>query len=193
MSANRSNLGSLVAGAVLIGIGLISLAGQFLRGSGFWGMIWPFFVIGLGAVFFVGMFGAGKSAAGLAIPGTIITVVGLMLFLQNLSGHWESWSYGWTVIIMAVGLGIYIMGWYGENPSQRQSGLGLIKLGAILFIIFGAFFEMIFNSFSFSKYVFPAALILIGAYLIIVRSSLRLGQKKPASEQDDLPVSHDGS
>jgi len=193
MSANRSNLGSLVAGAVLIGIGLISLAGQFLRGSGFWGMIWPFFVIGLGAVFFVGMFGAGKSAAGLAIPGTIITVVGLMLFLQNLSGHWESWSYGWTVIIMAVGLGIYIMGWYGENPSQRQSGLGLIKLGAILFIIFGAFFEMIFNSFSFSKYVFPAALILIGAYLIIVRSSLRLGQKKPAGEQDDLPVSHDGS
>lgn len=193
MSANRSNLGSLVAGAVLIGIGLISLAGQFLRGSGFWGMIWPFFVIGLGAVFFVGMFGAGKSAAGLAIPGTIITVVGLMLFLQNLSGHWESWSYGWTVIIMAVGLGIYIMGWYGENPSQRQSGLGLIKLGAILFIIFGAFFEMIFNSFSFSRYVFPAALILLGAYLIIVRSSLRPGQKKPASEQDDLPVSHDGS
>jgi len=193
MSANRSNLGSLVAGAVLIGIGLISLAGQFLRGSGFWGMIWPFFVIGLGAVFFVGMFGAGKSAAGLAIPGTIVTVVGLMLFLQNLSGHWERWSYGWTVIIMAVGLGIYIMGWYGENPSQRQSGLGLIKLGAILFIIFGAFFEMIFNSFSFSRYVFPAALILIGAYLIIVRSSLRPGQKKPASEQDDLPVSHDGS
>jgi len=189
MSTNRSNVGSLVAGAVLIGIGLISLASQMFRGAGFWEMIWPFFIMGLGALFFAGMFAIGRSAAGLAIPGTIITSIGLMLFLQNLSGHWESWSYGWTVIIMAVGLGIFIMGWYAENAAQRRSGWGLIKIGAILFVIFAGFFEMIFNSFAFSRYLFPAALILLGAYLLIARSGLRLGGKDSPSNPNDPFVS----
>ena len=32
------------------------------------------------------------------------------MFLQNLTGYWESWSYSWTVILVLVGLGIFIMG-----------------------------------------------------------------------------------
>lgn len=182
MSTNRSNIGPLVGGAVLIVIGLMSLAGQFFSQQGFWGIIWPFFVIGLGAMFFVGMFAGGKSAAGLAIPGTIIGLIGLMLFVQNTFNYWESWSYGWTVILFAVGLGIYIMGWYGENEAQRHSGIGLMKVGAILFLIFGGFFEMFFNSFAFSKYLFPVALILLGVYLILARSGIfRRGEESTAS------------
>ena len=172
MSTNRSNTGSLIAGAALIVFGLLALAGQLFRGFNFWGVIWPFFIIGVGVLFFVGMYTGGKSAAGLAIPGSIFTFVGLMLFLQNLSGHWESWSYGWTVILMAVGLGIYIMGRYTENPGQRESGSRLLKIGAILFVIFGGFFEMIFNSFAFSRFIFPVALILLGIYLVMGRSRL---------------------
>jgi len=172
MSTNRSNTGSLIAGAALIVFGLLALAGQLFRGFNFWGVIWPFFIIGVGVLFFVGMYTGGKSAAGLAIPGSIFTFVGLMLFLQNLTGHWESWSYGWTVILMAVGLGIYIMGRYTENPGQRESGSRLLKIGAILFVIFGGFFEMIFNSFAFSRFIFPVALILLGIYLVMGRSRL---------------------
>lgn len=174
MSMNRSNPGSLIAGAALIAVGLLALAGQFFRGFDFWGTIWPFFIVGAGALFFVGMFSGGKSAAALAIPGSILIAVGLMLFLQNLSGHWESWAYGWTVILMAVGAGIYIMGRYTENPGQRASGLNLLKVGAILFLIFAGFFEMIFNSFAFSRFLFPAALILFGLYLILGRSRVRM-------------------
>jgi hypothetical protein len=96
-----------------------------------------------------------------------------MLFLQNLFGHWESWAYGWTVILVAVGVGIYIMGRYTENPGQRASGLSLIKVGAILFVIFAGFFEMIFNEFAFSRVLFPTALILLGVYLIFGRSRSR--------------------
>jgi hypothetical protein len=116
----------------------------------------------------------------LAIPGSILIAVGLMLFLQNLFDHWESWAYGWTVILMAVGVGIYIMGRYTENPGQRASGLNLLKIGAVLFVIFAGFFEMIFNSFAFSRFLFPAALILFGLYLILGRSrSLTKSQDKP--------------
>jgi hypothetical protein len=111
-----------------------------------------------------------------------------MLFLQNLFGHWESWSYGWTVILIAVGLGIFIMGWYTENQSQRRSGTQLMKIGAILFVIFAGFFEMIFNSFGFSRYLFPVALILLGIYLVIARTGLIRRGDKDMGEPADMSV-----
>jgi drug/metabolite transporter (DMT)-like permease len=185
MSTNRTNTGSLIAGAALIVFGLLALAGQLFEGFNFWGVIWPFFIIGVGVLFFVGMYTGGKPAAGLAIPGSIFTFVGVMLFLQNLTDHWESWSYGWTVILMAVGVGIYIMGRYTENLGQRESGARLIKIGAILFIVFGGFFEMIFNSFAFSKFLFPVALILLGMYLIFRRSIWPTSQQNIPAEMTD--------
>ncbi|MEW6400722.1 MAG: hypothetical protein AB1649_02920 [Chloroflexota bacterium] len=188
MSTNRSNVGALIGGSVLIGLGLLTMAGQIFRGLDFWGMIWPFFVIGFGALFFIAMFATGKSAAGLAIPGSIFTAIGLMLFLQNLFGHWESWAYGWTVILMAVGVGIWIMGWYLENAQQRQSGLGVLKVGVILFIIFGGFFEMIFNSFAFSRFVFPVALILVGVYLLLGRAGFMGRRREIADDASEMSV-----
>jgi hypothetical protein len=174
MSSQR-NAGSLVGGALLILFGLLALTGQLFRGLNFWDTFWPFFIVGFGLLFFVGMFAGGRSVSGLAIPGTIITTIGLMLFYQNLTNHWESWSYGWTVILMAVGLGIFIMGTWGQNATQRSAGLGVIRIGLILFIIFGAFFELIFTSgmpFGLRSIIFPVALILLGLYLILARAGL---------------------
>lgn len=171
MSTQR-NVGSLVGGAMLIIFGALALFGQVFRGFGFWDTFWPFIIIGFGAMFFLGMIAGGKSAAFLAIPGSIITVLGLMLFYQNLMNHWESWSYGWSVIIISVGLGIWIMGAWSGDVGQRKSGVGLMKVGLVLFIIFGAFFEMIFSSSGLRQYVFPIALILFGFYLVITRSGL---------------------
>lgn len=188
MSTNRSNPGSLIAGAALIAVGLLALAGQLFRGFDFWGTIWPFFIIGAGALFFVGMFSGGRSAAGLAIPGSILVAIGSMLFLQNLFDRWESWSYGWTVILIAVGVGIYIMGRYTENPGQRASGLSLIKVGTILFVIFAGFFEMIFNDFAISRFIFPTALILLGIYLIFGRSRSLTKSQEPSTPVTDTTM-----
>ena len=188
MSTNRSNPGSLIAGAALIAVGLLALAGQLFRGFDFWGTIWPFFIIGAGALFFVGMFSGGRSAAGLAIPGSILFAIGSMLFLQNLFDRWESWSYGWTVILIAVGVGIYIMGRYTENPGQRASGLSLIKVGTILFVIFAGFFEMIFNDFAISRFIFPTALILLGIYLIFGRSRSLTKSQEPSTPVTDTTM-----
>jgi len=168
MSTQR-NAGALIGGAILIALGIMSLLSQFFRGLDFWSFIWPFFIIGSGGLFFLGMFAGGKSVSGLAVPATIITTIGLILLYQNLSGHWESWSYAWTVIIIAVGLGIYIMGAYAGDESQRRSGAGVMKVGLILFILFGAFFEMIFSGGGLRELFFPIALILLGLYLIIKR------------------------
>lgn len=189
MENNHRNTGSLVVGALLVVFGALALLGQIFEGLNFWGMLWPLFIVGVGAMFFVGMFAGGRSVSGLAIPGSIITTIGLMLFLQNLLSHFESWSYGWTIILMSVGLGIFIMGWYGEDASQRASGMRVMKIGAILFVIFGIFFESIFNSWSFSRFIFPVALILVGGYLVLSRAGILPNQKK-MEESASIDSSH---
>jgi multisubunit Na+/H+ antiporter MnhC subunit len=160
---------------ILIILGLLSLFGQIFRGFPFLNYLWPFIIVGFGGLFFVGMLAGGKSLAGLAIPGTIISGLGLMMFIQNLTGYWESWAYSWTIILVLVGLGIFIMGLYTEDTHHRQAGLRVMKVGAILFIIFGGFFELIFNAFrpyGIQQYLFPLLLVALGVYLVVVRSGL---------------------
>ncbi len=170
---HHSNAGALVGGALLVGFGLLSLASQLFRELN-WGLLWPFTVIGLGVLFYIAMFSSGKQTAGFAIPATIISGIGLVLLFQNIFQHWESMSYFWTLIILFVGAGIYIMGWYSEDANQKHSGLRVMRAGLILFIIFGTFFEMMFSSFN--NLLFPILLIGLGIYLVIARSGL-LGKK----------------
>src|SRR5215211_5400803 len=167
MQTNRSNAGALIAGTLLIVFGLLALAGQLFRIVD-WGALWPFAIIGFGALFFVAMFAGGKQAAALAIPGSIVGGIGLILLFQNITDHWESMSYFWALIIMFVGVGIYIMGWYGEQVTQKHSGWRVMKVGFILFIIFGVFFEALFSSYN--NILFPVLLILLGGYLVLSRS-----------------------
>lgn len=183
MQTNRSNTGALVGGTLLIAFGMLSLANQFFRGFN-WGFLWPFIVIGVGVLFFAAMFAGGKPAAGFAIPGTIVSGIGLVLLFQNITRHWEAMSYFWTLIILFVGIGIYIMGVYGNDPGQKKSGAGVMKVGLILFIIFGSFFELIFSSFG--NLIIPILLILLGVYLVLNRSGL-LGKHKEDTSSDSLP------
>lgn len=170
MSTRNRHIGSLTAGIILIAFGLLALASQLFRGFNFWGTFWPLIIIGIGIVFFAGMFASGRSGGGLAIPGAIFSGIGLLFFFQTLTGHWESWSYGWTVILMSVGVGIYIAGWWSGREHMREAGSRVLSIGLILFVIFGAFFEMIFQSSALAQIVFPAALIILGGYLIVRRS-----------------------
>jgi len=78
------------------------------------------------------------------------------------------------------------MGWYGEDANQKKSGVGLMKAGFILFIIFGTFFEMIFSGFS--NTLFPVLLIVVGGYLVLTRSGLFSTKKHDSAET--LPPTH---
>jgi hypothetical protein len=179
MQTKRSNAGALVGGALLIAFGLLALAGQIFRALD-WGFLWPFIVIGFGALFFVAMFAGGKQTAAFAIPASIISGIGLVLFFQNITNHWESMSYFWTLIVMFVGVGIYLMGLYDGTERRKQAGMRLMKIGFILFVIFGAFFELLFTGFrpsSLSGILFPILLIIVGIYLILTRTGLFGGRK----------------
>ena len=187
MTTQRSNSAALVIGAFLIGFGLLALFGQFFAGFHFWTYFWPLVVIGIGGLFFIGMLAGGKQVAGLAIPGSIIMVSGITLFFQNLTGSWSTWSYGWTITLASVGLGIFIMGLYQGDGRRREAGLKVMQVAAVLFIIFGAFFELFLLPFGVGRggYLFPVLLILLGAYLVLSRAGL-IGWPKP-TDQDPKP------
>jgi peptidoglycan/LPS O-acetylase OafA/YrhL len=191
MKTERSNVAALVGGTLLIAFGLLSLASQLFRNVVNWSYLWPLTVIIFGGLFFAGMFLGGKQVSGLAIPGSIITGIGLMLLFQNLTSYWESWSYGWTMIVIFVGAGIYLAGLYGNNEGQKRAGGKVMRTGFILFVIFGAFFEMIFsinNPLGVRGLVFPALMILLGGYLIVRRFNRLTGRtdehKDPSSSAE---------
>ncbi len=189
MLSQRSHTGGLIGGSILIGLGVLFLLAQFFNFMA-WQSLWPFVVIGVGGLFFVGMLLGGKPAAGLAIPGSIIGVIGLLLLYQNLSGRWNSWAYGWTLILMAVGLGIWIAGWWADNARQRRAGGRLLQVGFVLFVIFGAFFELVLSGFggsTLTQVFFPVMLILLGLYLVIRRSGLWPSQPDVAPPDQTPP------
>lgn len=171
----RRNNGSIVAGSILVIVGLLVLLGQLFREFNIvWDTFWPFIIIGVGLLFFAGMLTGGKPAAGLAIPGSIITTVGLILFVQNLTDYWQSWSYAWTVILIAVGLGLFIRGTYAGDEASRKSGIRVMGAGFVLLLIFGAFFELVLNSGRLiqgdvARFGLPVLLIAIGVVLLLRR------------------------
>ena len=172
MEHNNRHLVSLTGGLVLVVFGSLALLAQWLEELDFWASFWPSIIIGFGAIFFIIMLSAGRQASALAIPGSIFVGIGLMMLIQNLTGYWQSWAYGWTVILMSVGIGIYLMGLWSGIATQRKAGKRVTGIGLVMFILFGAFFELLFNDLSFAQLIFPIALILLGGYLIVARTGL---------------------
>jgi hypothetical protein len=183
---SRTSITNVLIGLILIGLGMAFTLIQFLKFD-FWGFSWPFAVIGVGGVFFVAMVLGGKSASGLAVPGSVLSTIGLILLYQNTFGHWESWAYAWTLIFSAVGVGIWIMGAWDGRAETRRSGARVAGSGLILFLIFASFFELglgFSGFFRASKIVWPLVMIVAGLYLIVFRGGLRSRKSLSGSSSD---------
>ena len=170
---NPRNRGSLVGGLVLVLIGLFLLVLQLAPSMAYFlrlELTWPFIVVGIGVLFFVGILLWGRSAAGLAVPGSIVTGIGLLLLYQNWSGNWESWSYAWALIPGMVGVGVILTGLIEGKPLGRavNAGSGLILISLILFAVFGFFL----GNDRLARWGVPLLLVLGGCWLL-VRNVLR--------------------
>lgn len=172
--AGRNHWG-LWGGIALIVLGLIALLGQFLQVD-LWAYIWPLFIIAAGLACFVVMRAGGQSTGALAIPGSIITTIGLLLFFQNLFDIWATWAYAWALIIAAVGVGLIIFGIHNRQSILRQIGRVVLIVGLALFFIFGLAFELgaaLFGQSSLGGVLWPLALILLGLYFLIGRPLIK--------------------
>lgn len=160
----RRRRSNYALGLILILLGAFFLARLFFPGLREWLAVsfeWPFWVIGAGALIF--LFGLLVGAPGMSVPAAVVAGIGGILFYQNRSGDWASWSYLWALIPGFVGVGTLVSGLLGDNPRQTiRGGLSLIVISLLLLAIFAA----IFGEFSLLGKYWPVLVILLGLWVL---------------------------
>jgi hypothetical protein len=163
----RQKRSDLVFGILLLLIGAWFLGAQFNILPGLNEIInieyqWPLVVIGVGGLLF--LLGLLARSPGLSVPACVVAGIGGILYWQNLTGQWDSWSYLWTLIPGFVGVGIILSTLLGgETRRGYTSGLRTILVSAILFVIFLMLFS---GQVLFVRY-WPVLVILLGIWIII--------------------------
>jgi hypothetical protein len=164
----RSGAG-IAIGVVLVVVGLFYLLVQLFQVdlSSFG---WPLFVIIPGlTLLIVGFVSLGTGAA---IPGGILTMVGLVLAYQNSTGNWGSWAYAWALVAPGgVGLGLFLQGLRERDGGLIKQGRSLMFIAALIFLVGFVFFESILNVGGMNddtlvKAALPALFIVIGVVLL---------------------------
>ena len=149
MDQRRQTTAPLI-GIVLLAIGVGALALRQL-GVDLGGWVgtgaWPLLVIVPGLILIVAAIApTPPNGAGLAIGGSIVTTVGLLLLYQQSSGHWESWAYAWALLPTAAGVALAVYGSTTRHASMTSVGLRLAGIGSLLFAIGLWYFETVFDS-----------------------------------------------
>ena len=161
--------GSLTFGILLILIGGWFLAVQFIEPLENWlerFIDWPFWIIGPGLLFLVAAIVSGVS--GLAVPGSVISGIGCILYYQNYTNDWESWSYMWTLIIGFVGIGVFLMHVLDGNLRKAlNEGGNTLVTSLILFLIFGSIFRAVFGQTPFLGEYWPLLLVAAGLWMLV--------------------------
>lgn len=167
----QQNRTSLAFGIILILLGAWLIATRQVPSIQEWlqtNFTWPMYTIGAGLI--VLLIGLLTGAPGMAIPASIIAGIGGILYYQNQTNDFASWSYMWTLIPGFVGVGSILAGLLGENTRRNLGhGLRLIVTSAVLFLIFATFFGGLS---ILGDYGLPIILILLGVY-VLARGFLR--------------------
>lgn len=177
---------------LLIGLGLLFLAAPFLFGS-LAGLLWPFFVLGPGLLLFYLVKTLGKGAAWLTVPASMVSMLGLLLFYQNLTGHWESWAYAWSLIMPgSLGLGLSFYGDLARKEQVSELGEKIARIGLGIFAVGAVFFEMVLNISGMMSFVIPLLFIALGIYFMTGRKKGRIPpgsprRRRPIDLLDDEP------
>ena len=170
MRQNRTNL---FLGVLLILIGAWLVITRQVPSVQEWvdnNFTWPMWTIGAGLL--VLLIGLITGAPGMAVPAAIIAGIGGILYYQNATDDFSSWSYMWTLIPGFVGIGTILAGLLGENTRANLArGLNLLVTSAVLFLVFATFFGG-FNILG--EYGAAIILILLGLY-VLVRGFTRSG------------------
>jgi len=165
---DKSMRSSLAIGIIMVLIGGLFLLGQFVPGFGqlFSGHnFWPWIIIGVGAAMIV--IGVLTGAPGMAVPGCIIGGIGGILFYQNVTGAWGTWSYAWALIPGFAGVGVILARLLGDTKQSIRSGISTIITSLVMFTIFGALLGGLFRGQGFLGDYWPVLLIAAGLLILV--------------------------
>jgi hypothetical protein len=161
----RQNRSQLALGLILVSLGVWFFAIRQIPALKAWTEIqfqWPFYVIGAGVlILFIGLL---TGAPAMAIPACIVAGIGGILYYQQQSSDWESWSFLWTLIPGFVGVGTILTALLGEDTRHNLGhGINLIVISTVLFLLFAAVFQRLNIMGSYGPAVL---LILLGLYVM---------------------------
>jgi len=162
---------SVIGGTLLILLGVFFLIYQIMPEQMRWlrmDMSWPMIIVGVGL--FLLVFGLLVGAPGMAVPACVVGGIGGLLYWQNATGNWESWSYAWALIPGFVGVGVILTALLGGGKIRDalEGGFWLILISMVMFAIFGSFL----GGLTLLGNYWPALLILLGV-IVLVKNVLK--------------------
>ena len=172
----------LVIGLILVVAGAVILVGR-LTDLSLGASAWPLWLIVPGVAMVIGSFAIPpRGGLGLAIPGAILTMVGVVLWFQASTGLYATWAYAWALVApTGVGLGMLLYGLVRRDGELVRDGLRTTLVGLGLFIGFGLFFEGVLglsgDPFANAREILPVASIVLGVVLVLAAFT---GRRKPS-------------
>ena len=140
-----------ILGAILVLVGAVGLVvswtgfefDEWIGENG-----WPIFVIVPGLVLWgLAFVPRPPAGVGFAIAGSIVTSIGLLLWYQETTDHWESWAYAWALIGPgAAGLGLLLYGLATRTSRMVKEGAWLAFISLVVFAVGAWFFESTFET-----------------------------------------------
>ena len=181
MGRNQAERGTVVLGLVLVVIGGLALLGRAMS-IDILGLGWPLFVLIPGIVMFAGGLAiGGRAGLALAIPGGIVSMVGIVLSVQAATGLWATWAYAWALVAPGgVGLAFLVYGLITGQPDLARNGVPILLTGLGLFVAFGLFFEGVLHlsgdALPLAEPVLATGLIILGAAILVLGVMGRRGR-----------------
>ncbi|MCA9957443.1 MAG: hypothetical protein R3E31_21445 [Chloroflexota bacterium] len=152
----------------LIGIGVFLLATNMM-GIHLIDIFWPVLVMMPGLLLLWPAYTAtperSRCLAFLAVPGAMLMAIGLLLFVMNLTGHFEAWAYSWTLVLAAAAYGVMYIRRFNPEHRAHERGRRFVHAMLMLFVGLAVFFEIIIFE-SFQPWL-PLALIAYGLYMLV--------------------------
>jgi hypothetical protein len=69
----------------------------------------------------LGLAAAGRSGEVLATAGGVVTMIGLVLLVQNATDRFETWAYAWTLaFVVGAGIGRWLLILAGLGPARPR-------------------------------------------------------------------------
>lgn len=169
----------------MIAFGLILVGAMALMGLS---LLWPLLILVPGLLLLLpAVKGGPGSAAVFAIPGAMIAGTGALMFIQNLTGYWDSWAYAWTLYGAFLGGAFMLMG-QKISDGLEKVGRVFVQVSLVAFVALAILFEVVFGMSGIGPL---GALLLIGLGIFLLThdkdNNRLLDALKPSAKAKHTP------
>ena len=106
-----------------------------------------------------------KTLSFLAVPGAMMVITGILLFVMNLTNHFEAWAYSWPLVMGSIAWALMYLKRFEPQHRVHHTGYNFMRLMVLLAMGFAVFFELVvFGSFN---PLLPLGVIAFGVYLLV--------------------------